>query len=173
MNERIDLILSETAGQLDRILNAFVVGGDQSDDFPNFDRYAIISEDFVSNEKCLIGINITDPNLGTTSVTILKQTNVSNRFEFTTTISEEMKSYWDEYGCDYDTSNIQFYVIDNELYAPDNCPYGFEVIIQEIDWDEDNIHEEIGVHLTWGDSNYPGIGAELVSKTDAEAFYNS
>ena len=151
---------------------------------PTFSKYAIISRDphqlydenneplyedghkwengyelYCSTDKCLVGLDEND------NVTILKKTSGCGKFDFVTTLPPELEHYWDAYYSgdeSYEPPKVSIYTIDSEGSEP--LPYGCEVNTQGY-YDE--------CTYVWGDSNFPSVTMEVVTREQAEAFFNS
>ena len=125
---------------------------------PEYEKYAIIEDDYDHN-KALLGFDVNF------NPTILKQVKPDPNREFATSIPDELKSYWDEYGSELDTSWVNIYSMQTDSYTGNVCVYGLHIYEEESDIGEGSVTD------SWGDSNFPYLTVVFVSKSDAEVFY--
>ena len=177
MSERTDLVLNETVVQLGRIISALSKQGDSSGSLPDYDVYVMFTDTSYMGEKCLLGFNL-GPDTATFDggnishdPHILKQTNIDPNFQFATSLPEELQSYWDGYG---EYSDANFFLLFTEEEPWGTTPHGLDVSVVKYSFNFEN-DDEYGVdaYQAWGDSNFPGFDCEIVSKAEAEEFYNS
>ena len=161
------------------------------DSLPEFSKYAIVRREapktdsngnymyedghegdweymLMYEDKCLLGYDAND------NITLIKQTSEQGMFRFSLTLPEKYQSFWDDSGPDLDQSEIDFFTIDSEyqMSGIDAALYGWRI---EPAYEGEHISTigEGGASMVWGDSDYPSVYVDFVSRADAEAYFNS
>ncbi len=172
--------INEILGKL-KVADGSSPSPDSGSSLPEYDKYAFVTRDehtiYDENnnpmyeeghqwdsdyelkciDKCLVGFDSNG------NPTILKQTSDCGRFSYSTTPPENPESDWPGY--ELDPSYVNFYTEESWDGDPTHVTrYGFNVGVNELGAYAD---------YTWGDSNYPYIMIEEVSREDAEDYFNS